>query len=476
MPTLSHGKADADNPDERIQALISSGKSAEAIPLVRERAQSAPDARERWELLLKLAGWNSDAEAALEALRNLVRLDPENRELRLSFAQRLLWAKRTGEARPHAKWLLRDSETRDPVSLEVATWVLLGEGDREAARQAVQRWIDADPGATSPRWVLADLSHWSVRWRDAEEQYDHLSEDQEYGPKTVERRRMLAKDHPTSAEVVFTYWQDTTDVEYLSVAQRSRAPLPKRIVLSAEAELGRWSQGVGAEQARVRTGRGLVGLRFEMIDELQPQLLVGVEGDSEDNVAPVVVARGHLSLWGKLFGRIEGGWDRYRLGLVAAREDVRVTYVRALGYFEPHPWVFVGLDASASRLSDDNARYYGVAALGAHNPGAFQVEPRVFAQIEEWASFRDGANPYFTTRDPLAMGADVTLRFTEVDAWMKAEATAGFVHQGGLWAFTPRGSVAFDVADHLIGKVTAGYVGAVAYRQARVDASLGYRF
>lgn len=459
--------------ESEIERLIGAGQSAQALPLVKQNALVDPDNESHWQLLLKLAGWNSNAEAAIDALKNLVRLNGSDRDLRLALAQRLLWVPNTAEALPHAKWLVARPEETEPVALEVASWILLGEKDLEAARKSVARWIKAEPTSASARWVLADLSHWSVHWRDAAQQYKLLRVQDEHAQKSAVRQRMLAKDHPTETEARATYWRDTTGVEYSSLGTHSRVQMPGRLVASADAEVGQWE---GRNEKSIAVARGLASLRFEWLDAIQPELVAGMEGDSEENSAPVLLAKGHISLFGRLFGRMEAGWDRYRMGLVAAREDVRVQYLRALTYYEPHRWIFLGVDASANWLSDDNRRLYGVLALGLHNPGNFQLEPRAFAQAEYWQQARGGAIPYFTTQDPIATGADLTVRYTRPQWWMRAEATAGFVHQGGLWAFTPRGSIAVDLADHWIGKITAGYVGAVVYRQFRVDASFGYRF
>lgn len=460
----------------QIAELVASGRSADAIPLARRAAEAAPDAPEGWQRLRTFAGWNSDAEAALEALTHLVRLTPQDRDLRLALAQRLLWAERTEEALPHARWLLRRAEEVEPVALEVATWVLLGEELRQEAHSALNRWVAAAPDAPQPRWILADLSHWSVRWRDAGEQYERLTGDEEFGERAIERQRLLDKDHPTSVEATATFWNDNTGVEYFAFGLRGRVQLPARMVASAEFERGRWQQENGPLTGSVGLLRGLAGLRLELSDAVQPEVLGGVEADSEGNVAPVLIARAHVSLFGKLFGRVEVGWDRYRLSLASAAEDIRTGYGRILAYAQPVPWLFIGFDGSYSRLSDGNDRLYSVLALGVHNNHAFQVEPRVFVQAERWSFLHEDSFPYFTTPDPIAVGGDVTLRYTREDWWLRAELVMGVVYQGGDWALTPKGLLAINLVDHLIGKVTAGYVGAVAYRQFRVDASLGYRF
>lgn len=462
--------------EARIAALVAGGQSADAIPLAQRAAMTAPDRPEGWERLRTFAGWNSNAEATLEALTQLVRLTPEDRDLRLALAQNLLWAERTEEALPHARWLLQRTEETEPVALEVAAWVLLGEGLRQEARGALNRWIAAAPDAPQPRWILADLSHWSVRWREARDEYQRLTDDEEFGERAIERQRLLDKDHPTSVEATGTFWNDNTGVEYFAFGLRARLQLPARMVASAEFERGRWQQDNGALTGSIGILRGLAGLRLELSDAVQPEVLGGVETDSQDNVAPVLVGRVHVSLFGKLFGRVEVGWDRYRLSLASAAEDVRTTYGRILAYAQPVPWLFIGFDGSYSRLSDGNARLYSVLAVGVHNEHAFQVEPRVFVQTEHWSFLHEDSFPYFTTPDPVAVGGDVTLRYTREDWWLRAELAMGVVYQGGNWALTPKGLLAINLVDHLIGKVTAGYVGAVAYRQFRVDASLGYRF
>jgi len=460
----------------QIDRLVAHGRSAEAIPLARKLAALSSDSTEAWQKLRTLAGWNSDSEAELEALDNLVRLRPADRDLRVALAQRLLWAQNTKAALPHARWLLADPEVRDEVALEVTAWVLIGEKSTAEARAAVKRWIAAKPNEGKPRWLLADLTHWSVHWRSASDQYAFLKSDSEYKKKVADRMRMLARDHPIIFAATGTYWSDNTGVTYQAVGAKGTAQLPRRLILSAEAERGRWKQEVGSALGQIGVARALVGLRLELFDELQPEILSGIELDSEGHNAFLAMGRAHLSIAGKIFGRCELGWDRYRLSLASARSDIRTLYQRLLLYAEPLSYLFIGIDASHSWLSDSNHRWYSVLALGAHNTAALQVEPRVFAQIEKWNELRDLALPYFTTPYPFAFGGDLTLRFTQKDSRLRAEIAAGAVHQGGAWALTPRGSLAWELFDHFVGKIAVRYIGAVAYRQHRVDASIGYRF
>ncbi|MEM9071012.1 MAG: hypothetical protein AAGE52_21050 [Myxococcota bacterium] len=467
-------RASAQDLEARIDAFVSAGDPASAAPLALEAAQRDPDRLEAWERARTIAGWSSNAEIAITALQNLVRLRPEARDLRFALSQQLLWAERTNAALPHAEWLL-DHDEADPAALEVVSWIFLGEGRRGRARDALRRWIAALPDTAGPRWILADATHWSVRWREARAQYEALTDDEEYAERAAERQRMLRRDHATRVEAGVVHWDDNTGVSFLSIGARAQIQLPERLVLTSMVERGRWQQSRGTVTGNLGTIRAGVGLRVEASDPIQPEVVVGTEFDSESNRAPFVIARAHISLFGKIFGRVEAGWDRYRLSLAAAREDIRVAYGRVVAYAEPHPWLFLGVDASLSRLSDDNARYYGVAALGAHNPHAFQIEPRVFVQLEEWAESRENAFPYFTNPDLVAFGGDLTLRY-KLDHRFRAEAGIGVILQGDRMALVPKALLQLDLWEHLICKVTVGYVGAVTYRQTRVDGWLGYRF
>ncbi|MCG8419590.1 MAG: hypothetical protein MJE77_16790 [Proteobacteria bacterium] len=104
----AQGADPAEAMQEQIDLLIARGSSGDAIPLARNKARTV-DTDDSWRQVLKLADWNGDAESALIALQALVRLSPDDRVVRLTLAQRLLWAKRYREALLHARWLVAGS-------------------------------------------------------------------------------------------------------------------------------------------------------------------------------------------------------------------------------------------------------------------------------------------------------------------------------------------------------------------------------
>ncbi|MFO0624435.1 MAG: hypothetical protein U0325_02370 [Polyangiales bacterium] len=462
----------ADPEETRIEALIAENASAQALPLARERARRLATDVVAWERVLTIAGWNSDDAAALEALRALVTLRPDDRDRRLGLAQRLLWARATREAAPHARWLLARADERDPTALEVAAWVLQGAGDHDGARAAAARW--AATGATGGRWHLADMTHWSARWREARAQYDILVGIPAERARAEERRERLRRDHPDEVRLSGTRWSDNVGITYESLALSGTAQLPRRLVLEPRVEGGRWlSENTTPAELGVVTAQAR--LRAELWDGVWPELTLGVEVDTAGNVAPLGAVGVRLAVDGWLFGRIWAQHDLHRVSIEAARRDIRAIGPGWSLYAEPRPWLFVAFEGAAHWLSDGNFRGRGVLAVGARNRGAFQVEPRAFAQYDVYEQARTDAQPYFTPDDPWSVGGDVTLRYVRGDT-IRLEAGMGVIYQGGVVAWRPSASAQVELVRHLRLLASGGYVGSPQYNQVRVDAAVAWLF
>lgn len=472
-------RAAADALQERIAALIAAERSREALPLALTLARAREDAA-AWEQVLTLATWNADGEASLEALRALVKLAPEDRRRRRELTQRLLWARKTSEALPHARLLLAEPSERDPTTLEVATWVLVAEGDRDGARKAAERWAAAAPREPRAQWVIADLTHWSVRWRRARAAYDALTRITPEGAAAAaarvdERIEMLRHAHPTEARLEGVHWFDTVGVRYEALATDATAQLPIRATLFARAEVGRWTEARPGEGERaLAVYRATARLRVEAADAWSPELLVGAEADGEGHLAPVAELGSRWTVAGVAYLRAAVQYDRYRVSLRSAEQDIRSLGPLASVYLEPTRWLFATAEGSVWWLSDSNLEARGVAAVGAHNPDPLQVEPRAFAQLDTYREPRKQASPYFTPKAPLTWGGDVTVRLTRSSAF-SAEAAVGASVQGGVPALRASAAVRVELFRHLRLGGSAAHVGAAEYQQTRFDGFIGYQ-
>ncbi len=461
--------------EERIQASIAAGDSLAALPLAIQYAEEKGDDVEAWVQVRTFAEWNSKAPEALIALKHIVKLKPDDRDARLALAQRLLWAKDTAAAVPHAQWLMQRDEEKDPVAFEVCTWVFLEQKLQDQAEEALWRWIDAAPKDARPRWIIADLTHWSARWRDAKEQYPYIEALSDQPEKREMREERLRLDHPTEVGAFVTWWTDSIDVEYLTYGAEANIQLPARMVTDVRVERGSWSQDNDNLSGSVGIVRAVARLRVELLDQLTPEVGVGVEVDSEGNRAPVVLAGTRFSFAGKVFGSLHLHYDRLGLSFEGAVEDVRKLGPKLTIYAEPHPWVFVSTEAFYYWFSDDNQHRSALLALGGHNPHDFQVEPRIFGQYNGYKDFLEDSSPYFTPTDPWVYGGDLTLRYTIKDM-LKVSATVGGVFQQGAFAVLPSGQAEYLLLGHVRMKARVGYIGSPQYKQLRVDASLSYLF
>lgn len=479
-----------DQDQDRIAALLAQGDVAGALPLTLARARRLGDDKAAWEQVLTVAGWASQepgsASAAIEALEHLVALAPEDRTLRLNLAQRLLWAKRTDAALPHVEWLLARGNERDPVALEVATWVLLGEKRSEEARGALRRWIEAAPEDARPRWILADLTHWSARWRDARDQYRAIARLEPASEKLKERKEALRHDHPADVRGELVAWSDNFHNSFTGSAIAATSPLPARMVLSARAEVGVWRQrlevapsSAGAPNEvttdQVTTYGAQGRLRFEAWNSVWPELWLGAEADGAGNRTPIAGAGAQLSIGGRLFGRVYLEHDRHRVSLQAARENLTATGPGWILYAEVTRWLFLSSELALAWINDGNLRTRGVLIAGVHNTGALQLEPRVFAQYDRYRDAYPDAKPYFTPTEPWTYGADLVLRYSLARA-LVAEAQIGVIKQGSLVAARPGALLKAELARHVLLSLSVGYVGSPEYHQTRVGASMGWLF
>ncbi len=479
------GAAQADDDLARIDALLAVNRVAEALPVAVARAVRLETDAPAWQKVLTIAGWSSNADAALLALEHLVALQPSNRDWRLALAQRLLWAKKTAAALPHAEWLLNTGNERSGPALEVIAWILLDQGRSNQARNALGRWIEASPADPHPRWILADATHWSVRWTEARAQYDVLVGMPAEATKAQERLALLRHDHPNEVHVEGLGWRDNFKVSYTAGAIGSTTQLGSRFVLLLRTEMGAWSQTVlkpapgGLTIKNVsedlRVGGATARLRYELWDAVAPEAFVGFEGDSANNLTPTGGLGARLSIAGSLFGRVQVDHDRHRVSLNAARQDITRTGPSFLLHWEATRWVFASSEGMIQQVSDGNLRSRGLLILGAHNPNPIQIEPRVFAQYDRYRDGRAGAVPYFTPTEPWTYGADLVARVTSGTVF-RAEGQIGFAVQGGKVAVRPGGLVSAELAQHVRASVGVAYIGSPQYNQTRVDASVGYVF
>ncbi len=465
------GPAYADELQDRIAALVAADRAREALPLALARARATGADIEAWEQVATLAGWTSSSAEALEASAALVALRPEDRARRLELARLLLWARRAAEALPHARWLVASPAERDPQVLEVAVRVFADGGAPAEAVRAAERWVEVSGGATDARWALADLTHWSWRWRTARAQYAALRASPTERARTEARAELLRHDHPTLAALDGVGWQDNQGVVYVSAAGDATVQLPAPAVLVARAEAGRWAQ----RERSVEFANVQAGVRLERWDAVRPEATAGVEHDTEGHVALFGNVGVRFSLAGRVFGRLWLQSDRYRAATEAIRQDVRATGPAWTVYAEPRPWMTVSSEASLWWLSDGNLRGRALLAAGVHNLGRWQAEPRAWATYEGFRALRAGALPYFTPTDPWTWGCDLTLRYTS-GAPVRVEVSAGFAVQGGTVLFRPSATVRLELARHLRIQLTAAHVGSPQYQQTRVDGGLAWLF
>jgi hypothetical protein len=460
----------------QIDALVAADHASDALPLALARARRLGKDRGAWDQVRKLAGWTSSAAAELEALRHVVELAPDDRDARFALAQRLLWKRLTTEAAPHARWLLARTEERDAVVLETVFWIFAAEKDWPAAREAARRWIAAAPHAPAARWALADVTHWTARWREARLEYEILRERPAERARAEARLELLRREHPTKVQVDGDFWRDSVGVQRRRVGAGATVQAPARLVLEPRVDVTDWSQRSGPRRGDEVTTLALATrVRAELWDAVAPEASFGLELDTARNAAPVGSVGVRLAVAGRLFGTVGVGHERFRVSLEAARQDIRAIGPFWSLYYEPVRWFFASSEASLTWLSDDNRRTRVLGAVGVHNAGAFQVEPRVFAVDDRYESLRPGAVPYFTLTKPFVVGADLTLR-ARIRHRVTASVSAGLVVQEGTVAFRPSGAVSVRPGDNLELGLSGAYVGSPEYAQRRLDAVIGWHF
>lgn len=469
----SPGFAEEPRPDERIAALIADGHSGQAIPLARQVARARDDA-ESWQLVLQLANWNSRAEAAIEALSALVRLEPEVEDLRVKLAQRLLWAKKTSAALPHANWLLDKRDNLDATAFEICTWVLLEQGQRDGALAAARGWLAADPESMSARWVIADLTHWSYRWREARAQYRVLGRHDEHADKARARVSMLRHAHPNDIRSQFVWWSDNVGVTYRQEQLSATVQLPKQLALRTDVALNHWHQVIADDHSQLGVGSVKGSLLIEAGNLIQPELTLGAQM-APAGAVPEAEVKLRISHGGWLFGHASAGYGLMGASLTAIASDIRTWRSKLSLYAQPKKWLFVSGEAGVHLTSDDNERRQGVLALGVHNTGSLQLQPRLFAQFDGFRYLRSAVESYYTPTVPLSTGGDLTVRYRRGER-LHIEASLGVIKQADVVAVRPGGLIRFLLADRLKGQISFASIGSPQYSQNRVDATLGYVF
>ncbi len=478
--------ARADELAKTVDELLAQNRPADALPLAVVDARELETSKAAWEKVLTISGWTSDTRASIEALGHLIALDPDNRGHRFALAQRLLWEKRTADAVPHARWLLAQADERSAAELEVITWVLLDQGLRNEARIALYRWITASPADPRPRWILADLTHWDVRWREALAQYEVLALIPSEAARAEARMSMLRHDHPNDLHLDGLHWHDNFGVTYEALALGSTLQPADRLVLTLRSEVGRWSQtrqvptgsaagGSSPTAQSDKTAELTARASYDLWKSVSPELALGGAADSEGNFTPIAGVAARLSIAGRLFGRVYVDHDRHRVSLDAARQGITTTGPGCLLYAEISRWFFASSEAMVQWVSDHNIRGRALLIAGAHNPDPLQLEPRLFVQYEAYRDARPGAIPYFTPTDSWTYGADLVGRY-RLDTRFGAEAQIGLVVQGDVVALRPGGAVRAEIADHLRASFGVAYIGSPQYNQTRFDASVGYLF
>lgn len=465
-PTPEQLLARAATPQQR--ALVAEGKAAEALPLAVQSARDAPSP-DRWKLVLVMADWVSKADEALLALEALAKLEPSNRDNRAKLAQRLLWAKRAADALPHVTWL-EHNHTLKPTELEVVTWVLLETGHRQRALQAAEQWLRLQPTSVAARWVIADLTHWTARWKTAAAQYVELKKLPAERSKAEERQRLLRDSHPDLWGAEWTQWSDNFGVSFASIQAYSIRQLPGRFQLQTRLSGTRWAETPDSDQDEakptINVGRLALMLRYEWRDAWWPELILGMEADTAQNVAGIVDAGLRFSVDGWLFGKVGASYDRLSLSRSAAESDVRQLGGYWEAYAEPRPWLFASTTGEYRSLSDGNQRFRVLGAVGLHNTGALQVEPRIFVENNFFEFVPFNATPYFAPVNPLMFGGDLTLRYRHGD-WLFSQIRFGQAYQGNvdalLWGALLRARLGggFRLAGEF------GRIGSAEYNQAQ---------
>lgn len=460
---------------KQVLELVGQQKSEQALPILKRDAERLDQGKnpKRWHLVKIVADWHSEAELALLALRRLVTLSPQDREVRFVLSQRLLWKGETAEALAHVQWLRQNAQSLTAAELEVATWVLVGEQHPDAVAVAVE-WSAKDPKSTSARWVIADLSHWTARWRAASEQYEHLAEANADQEKVTLRKEMIRHDHPNRIELGAVVWSDNTGVNFQQAHALGTYQMSAPVRLDGKVAAGRWERDSG-EYRSIDVLRATLLARFELFDEYWPELELGAEGDSEQNIAPTVSLGVRWSVSGWIFGRGWLSYDRFPVSIDSAGEDIRVAGGNYALYAEPHPWVFVSSSAELKWISDDNLRARGLLAVGAHNPDALQLEPRLFAEQNWYESPRPGASPYFVPEDPLMVGVDVTLRY-QMKPELLVQVSAGLVEQNEVMASIYGALLRAELFGHLQLSASYGRIGSPEYNQDAFRGSVGWLF
>jgi hypothetical protein len=473
----SPARADVD--EDEIASLIARNRSAEALPIALDRARRRFEERP-WREVRKLAGWNSATEIELEALEHLVILLPNDAEVRFALAQRLLWGKRTADALPHVRWLVARPEERGPAVLEVCFWVASAEGERALARETAERWLSvatSDEQRIRARWGIADLDHWSVRWREAREQYLALGSMETQSARAGDRLELLRHEHPTDARLELGAVLDNFANAYRYTAVASEVQLPARLVLHTRTEEGDWSR---RDASDVQITSNYLRVRVEAWEPVRPEAVIGLEGDTAGNRAGFGSVGARLAIAGHVFGRVAFEHDRLRVGVEAIRKDVRAYGPVYVLYGELTPNLFISSEGQFSIITDDNVRVRTVNAAGAHTTKYPQFEFRVFGGYDDFRHARINANPYYTPTDPWVGGWDVTararLRLHKQETTISPDVTLGFVLGAGTIAVRPSGGVRADVGDNLHFALTGTVAGTPVYWQTRADATAGYLF
>ena len=481
LATPHHARADEET--VRIDGLIAENRSRQALPIALERARRLRFDVAAWQRVRQIAAWNALTDSEIEALEALVLVRPEQRDLRFSLAQRLLWKKRTEDALPHVRWLLSHADESDPVALEVCVWVLAAEKETTEARRAAERWLVAANDAATrsrARWAIADLTHWSVRWREARAAYRVLERTpgvEAAARMATERLELLRHERPDETRLEGNQTSDNFGNAYRAVAATSDLQLPWRLVAQPRTEVGRWSRTGYASLTSVAQQ---LRLRAEPWEALRPELLGGVEADSARHVVPYGSAGARLAIAGRFFGRVAIEYDRLRVGLEPIRRDVRAVGPVYSLYAEPLPWLVLASEGQLTTISDDNLRTRLMGLIGSHNTGRWQLEPRFVLAYDRYRDYRPGALPYFTPSDPWSFGWELIARGVPLAdaprAVVKFEAGIAFVLSAGAVAVRPSATLRAELGRHM--QLMAGTIvaGTSRYFQTRFDASVGWLF
>jgi len=96
--TLSAGLPGREFVDAVSRTALASGRSADALPILKAWDQEHPDDADSWLLLANLAMGVGDQASAASALTNYLKLHPDDKNVQLLRAQALEWSGKPGEA------------------------------------------------------------------------------------------------------------------------------------------------------------------------------------------------------------------------------------------------------------------------------------------------------------------------------------------------------------------------------------------